>query len=54
LLSHVIDLMQYLLGPISEVSALTSTIYTERPILPMGSGTHFAVIEDGEMGDRGE
>ena len=50
LLSHVIDLMQYLVGPISEVSALTSTIYTERPILPMGSGTHFAVIEDGEMG----
>ena len=50
LLSHVIDLVQYLLGPISEVSALTSTVYTERPILPMGSGTHFAVIEDGEMG----
>jgi predicted dehydrogenase len=50
LLSHVVDLVQYLLGPISEVSALTSTIYTERPILPMGSGTHFAVIEDGEMG----
>ena len=50
LLSHVVDLVQYLLGPISEVSALTSTVYTERPILPMGSGTHFAVIEDGEMG----
>ena len=50
LLSHVIDLMQYLLGPISDVSALTSTVYTERPILPMGSGTHFAVIEGGEMG----
>jgi predicted dehydrogenase len=50
LLSHVVDLVQYLLGPISEVSALTSTIYSERPILPMGSGTHFAVIEDGEMG----
>ena len=50
LLSHVVDLMQYLLGPISDVSALTSTVYTERPILPMGSGTHFAVIEDGEMG----
>ncbi len=49
LLSHVVDLVQYLLGPISEVSALTSTVYTERPILPMGSGTHFAVIEDGEM-----
>ncbi len=50
LLSHVVDLAQYLLGPISEVSALTSTVYTERPILPMGSGTHFAVIENGEMG----
>jgi predicted dehydrogenase len=50
LLSHAIDLLQYLLGPISEVTALTSTVYTERPILPMGSGNHFAVIEDGEMG----
>jgi predicted dehydrogenase len=50
LLSHVIDLMQYLLGPIGEVSAVMSTVYTERPILPMGSGTHFAVIEDGELG----
>jgi predicted dehydrogenase len=50
LLSHVVDLVQYLLGPISEVSGLTSTVYTERPILPMGSGTHFAVIESGELG----
>jgi predicted dehydrogenase len=50
LLSHVIDLVQYLLGPISEVTALTSTVYTEQPILPMGSGTHFSVIEDGELG----
>ena len=49
LLSHVVDLVQYLLGPISDVTALTSTVYTERPILPMGSGTHFAVIEDGEL-----
>jgi predicted dehydrogenase len=50
LLSHVVDLVQYVLGPITEVSALTRTVYTERPVLPMGSGTHFAVIEDGEMG----
>ena len=50
LLSHVVDLVSYLIGPIAEVSALTSTIYTERPILPMGSATHFAVIEDGELG----
>ncbi|MGW2291196.1 Gfo/Idh/MocA family protein [Streptomyces phaeochromogenes] len=49
LMSHVVDLVSYVVAPISEVSALTSTVYTERPILPMGSGTHFAVIEDGEM-----
>jgi predicted dehydrogenase len=50
LLSHVVDLVSYVVGPIGEVSALTSTVYAERPILPMGSSTHFAVIEDGEMG----
>ncbi|WP_329316391.1 Gfo/Idh/MocA family protein [Streptomyces sp. NBC_01262] len=49
LLSHVVDLVQYVVGPIGEVSSLLSTVHTERPILPMGSGTHFAVIEDGEM-----
>jgi predicted dehydrogenase len=50
LLSHVADLLQYVVGPIAEVTALTSTVYSERPILPMGSATHFAVIEDGELG----
>jgi predicted dehydrogenase len=50
LLSHVADLVQYVVGPIDEVTALSSIIHAERPILPMGSGTHFAVIEDGEMG----
>ncbi|HEV2919091.1 MAG TPA: Gfo/Idh/MocA family oxidoreductase, partial [Actinomycetota bacterium] len=50
LLSHVVDLVSYLVAPVAEVSALTSTVYTERPILPMGSATHFAVIEDGELG----
>ena len=50
LLSHVVDLVQYIVGRIGDVNAVTSTVYTERPILPMGSGTHFAVIEDGEMG----
>ena len=49
LLSHVVDLVQYVVAPISEVAALLSTVHSERPILPMGSGTHFAVIEDGEM-----
>jgi predicted dehydrogenase len=51
LLSHVVDLMQYVVAPITEVSSLLSTVYAQRPILPMGSGTHFAVIENGEMGD---
>ena len=53
LLSHVVDLLQYVVGPIAEVSALTSLVYAERPILPMGSATHFAVIEDGELGPVG-
>jgi predicted dehydrogenase len=50
LLSHVVDLVQYVVGPITDVTALSTIIHTERPILPMGSGTHFAVIEDGELG----
>ena len=50
LLSHVADLVQYVVGPITEVTALSTIIHAERPILPMGTGTHFAVIEDGEMG----
>jgi predicted dehydrogenase len=50
LLSHVVDLVSYLIGPIAEVNALTSIVYGQRPILPMGSATHFAVIEDGELG----
>jgi predicted dehydrogenase len=53
LLSHVADLLQYVVGPIAEVTALTSTVHSERPILPMGSATHFAVIEDGELGAVG-
>ncbi|NUQ99420.1 MAG: Gfo/Idh/MocA family oxidoreductase [Streptomyces sp.] len=51
LMSHVVDLVSYVVAPVSQVSALTSTVYTERPLLPMGSGTHFAVIEDGEMAE---
>jgi predicted dehydrogenase len=53
LLSHVVDTLQYLVGPIGEVTALTSLVYAERPVLPMGSADHFAVIEDGELGPVG-
>jgi predicted dehydrogenase len=51
LLSHVVDLVQYVVGTITDVTALLSTVHQQRPILPMGSGTHFAVIENGELGD---
>ena len=51
LLSHVADLLQYLVGPVAEVTALTSTIYGRRPVLPTGAASHFAVIEDGELGE---
>ncbi len=50
LMGHLTDLLQYLLGPIAEVNGITKTIYSERPILQMGSGTHFDVIEGGELG----
>jgi predicted dehydrogenase len=49
LMGHLVDLMHYVVGPISEVVALSKTVYTERPELPMGSGTHFTVIENGVM-----
>jgi predicted dehydrogenase len=51
LLSHVVDLMQYVVAPITAVSSLASTVYAQRPVLPMGSADHFAVIEGGELGD---
>ena len=43
-------LFRSVVAPITEVSSLLSTVYAQRPILPMGSGTHFAVIENGELG----
>ena len=49
LMGHLVDLVQYLVGPIAEVSGMTKTVYTERPKLEMGKATHFAVIENGEM-----
>jgi len=46
--SHAIDLAQFLLGPIVSVTACTETVVAERP-LPTSSGTHFAVVEGGEL-----
>jgi predicted dehydrogenase len=48
LMGHLVDLIHYMAGPIGEVSGMTSTIHTERPVQLMGVGTHFDVIEGGE------
>lgn len=50
LLGHLVDLMHYTVGQIAETTALTQIVHRERPELPMGQATHFAVVEDGEMG----
>jgi predicted dehydrogenase len=46
--SHAVDLAQFLLGSITSVTARTETIVPQRP-LPTGEGTHFAVVEGGEL-----
>lgn len=46
--SHAVDLAQFLLGPITSVTARTEMVVTERP-LPTGAGTHFDVVEGGEL-----
>lgn len=46
--SHAVDLAQFLLGPIESVTARTATVVAERP-LPSGAGTHFDVVEGGEL-----
>jgi len=49
--SHAVDLAQYLLGPITRVSATSSILIPLRPRAPAGSGTHFSVVDDGsELG----
>jgi predicted dehydrogenase len=48
LMTHTVDLLQFLLGPVTDVSALTSIMIGERPVPPPGPSTHFAVVEGGE------
>jgi predicted dehydrogenase len=47
LLSHVVDLMQYVVAPITEVTGRLTAVHARRPVAPAG-GTHFAVVQDGE------
>ncbi|MCM1013471.1 MULTISPECIES: Gfo/Idh/MocA family protein [Brevibacterium] len=49
LLGHLTDLAHYVVGPIDRVTGVSNTAYAERPKLEMGSGTHFSVVEGGEM-----
>jgi predicted dehydrogenase len=51
LMGHLVDLVQYVVGPVASVTGMTSTIIKQRPIQQMGVGTHFDVIEGGELGD---
>ena len=44
--SHAIDLAQHLLGPITRVSAASSTLIPLRPRVQAGSGTHFSIAEE--------
>ena len=51
LMGHLVDLIHYILGPIDRVSAATSIVHAQRPVLAAGGGTHFDLIEGGELGD---
>jgi len=54
LLSHVADLVAYVAGPstgaIAEVSALSAIVHPERPVVKMGTGTVFSLVEGGQLG----
>lgn len=45
LLSHAVDLVQHVIGPITDVCALTQIVHSERPDAA-GAGTHFDVVTD--------
>ena len=49
--SHAVDLAQFLLGPIVRATASTRIIVPQRPKPTPGVGTHFSVVEGGELGD---
>jgi predicted dehydrogenase len=51
LMSHAVDLARFLLGPIVRVTSTADTLIRQRPRPAPGVGTHFTVIEGGELGD---
>jgi len=51
LFSHAVDLCSHVVGSIQSISAATNVMIPARPKLSMGQGTHFDLIEGGEMGE---
>ena len=51
--SHAADLCAYLVGPMIELTALTSTVHRERPIPAVSAVGHGTVIEDGGHAELG-
>jgi predicted dehydrogenase len=50
IMSHAVDLALCVVGPIRGLTAIDRTYITERPKVQMGTGTHFSVVEGGELG----
>lgn len=51
LMSHAVDLSQFLLGRIRRVTAAEATLIPRRPKPQPGVGTHFSAAEGGELGE---
>jgi predicted dehydrogenase len=51
LMSHVIDMAHYQVGPIVGVTSWSHTFIDSRPIMQPGQGTHFSSGGDGPRGD---
>src|SRR5258708_1449789 len=50
-MSHAVDTALALAGPIAAVTAVDQTFVKQRPKVAPGTGTHFSVVEGGELGD---
>jgi len=51
LMGHLVDLFQYILGPIDRLVGMNSIVHAKRPIPGPGAGSHFDLVEGGELGD---
>ncbi|MFQ5793978.1 MAG: Gfo/Idh/MocA family protein [Candidatus Bipolaricaulia bacterium] len=51
LMSHVADMAHMIAGPIKRVVGNHETFILQRPLAPVGEGTHYSVGAEGPMGD---